>query len=111
MAVQTPREVLVSLVDLNVIDASSLLNACLQEMSDAECKRVLNMLSLPSGSDPVEDEDTELPDDNSQKGEDDSAEQKALDDENSTEEPSPSEALQRRLVRLERLLRRLERNR
>lgn len=51
-----PRELLLSLVDLGSIDSDEMLLACVSEMSDAECKRVLNSLSLPTGAE-LEDED------------------------------------------------------
>lgn len=59
-SIEDPRELLLSLVDLGSIDVDEMLIACVTEMSDAECKRVLNSLSLPAGSEVVEEpEDTE----------------------------------------------------
>lgn len=45
--VEDPHELLLSLVDMGSLDADECLLACVTEMSDAECKRVLNSLSLP----------------------------------------------------------------
>ena len=46
-SVEDPHELLLSLVDLGSIKADEALLACVTEMSDAECKRVLNSLQLP----------------------------------------------------------------
>ena len=46
-SVEDPRTLLLSLVDFGSLDVDELLLACVSEMSDAECKRVLNSLSLP----------------------------------------------------------------
>lgn len=56
-SIEDPRELLLSLVDMGSLDADELLLACIQEMSDAECKRVLNSLTLPSCCDDVECDD------------------------------------------------------
>lgn len=56
-SIEDPRELLLSLVDMGSLDADELLLACVQEMSDAECKRVLNSLTLPSCCDDVECDD------------------------------------------------------
>ena len=64
--VSDPHELLLSLVDLGSIDCEDALLACVTEMSDAECKRVLSSLSLPDCCDDAEDEDDlvdEEPDD------------------------------------------------
>ena len=55
--VSDPHELLLSLVDLGSIDCEDALLACVTEMSDAECKRVLSSLSLPDCCDDAEDED------------------------------------------------------
>lgn len=64
-SVDDPRELLLSLVDLGSIDADEMLLSCVAEMSDAECKRVLSSLSLPSCTDMEcdDEEDTEPSDD------------------------------------------------
>lgn len=55
-SVEDPHELLLSLVDLGSLDAEEALLACVREMSDAECKRVLGSLSLPLGTEEVEDD-------------------------------------------------------
>lgn len=54
-SVEDPHELLLSLVDLGSLDADEALLACVSEMSDAECKRVLSSLSLPTGMGEVEE--------------------------------------------------------
>lgn len=63
--VSDPHELLLSLVDLGSIDCEDALLACVTEMSDAECKRVLSSLSLPDCCDDAEEDDLvdEEPDD------------------------------------------------
>ena len=56
-SVEEPRTLLLSLVDFGTLDVDELLLACVSEMSDAECKRVLNSLSLPQHD--LEDEECE----------------------------------------------------
>ena len=56
-SVEDPRKLLLSLVDFGTLDVDELLLACVSEMSDAECKRVLNSLSLPQYD--LEDEECE----------------------------------------------------
>lgn len=56
-SVEDPHELILSLVDMGSIDADEALLACVTEMSDAECKRVLGSLSLPECCDEVEDEE------------------------------------------------------
>lgn len=109
-SVEDPHELLLSLVDLGSIKADEALLACVTEMSDAECKRVLNSLQLPECCDddvdevvvpaepavtPVEDlddmEDDDILDDVEDDVEDD------VDD---------VEAVESRIRRLERALRR-----
>lgn len=112
-SVEDPHELLLSLVDLGSLDAEEALLACVREMSDAECKRVLGSLSLPSGVEEVEDDidgdlvplDDEIIDDS----EDDFA----VEDEVTDEEPVEGEAedteecvnrrLEAKISKLERL--------
>lgn len=106
-SVEDPHELLLSLVDLGSLDAEEALLACVTEMSDAECKRVLSSLSLPDCCDEVDDEmsievdepstDVEFPSD-----EDDTDEVEFTDD---TSEDDDEDA-----VELESRIRRLERN-
>ena len=55
--VSDPHELLLSLVDLGSIDCEDALLACVTEMSDAECKRVLSSLSLPDCCDDAEEDE------------------------------------------------------
>ena len=60
-SVKDPHELILSLVDFGSIDADDMLVACVSEMSDAECKRVLHQLDLVKEDD-TEIDDTELDD-------------------------------------------------
>lgn len=60
--VSDPHELLLSLVDMGSLDSDEALLACVTEMSDAECKRVLNSLSLPACCDDAECDDAECDD-------------------------------------------------
>lgn len=103
-----PRELLLSLVDLGSIDTDEMLVACVSEMSDAECKRVLNSLSLPSNSEEVEDEwsDSEEVEDADVEPSDDLV----LDDEEeSSEEPDEESEDEDQIAEVESRIRRLER--
>lgn len=55
-SIKDPHELILSLVDFGSIDADDMLVACVSEMSDAECKRVLHQLDL------VPEDDTEIDD-------------------------------------------------
>ena len=120
-AVEDPRELLLSLVDLGSIDADDMLLACVQEMSDAECKRVLNTVQLPSCCDNVESEDDfddspvadeiiepeDEEDDEMMDGEDEDVEMNDSDDEedaDADESVKRRKELEARLARLERRL-------
>ena len=90
-SVEDPHELLLSLVDLGSLDAEEALLACVTEMSDAECKRVLSSLSLPGCCDEVDDEmsvevdepstEVEFPSD-----EEDDAEEVAIEDDTPEDE-------------------------
>ena len=107
-SVEDPHELLLSLVDLGSLDAEEALLACVTEMSDAECKRVLSSLSLPGCCDEVDDEmsvevdepsdDVEFPSD-----EDDADEVELTDD--MPEEEDEEVEVESRIRRLERKLR------
>lgn len=109
-SVEDPHELLLSLVDLGSLDAEEALLACVTEMSDAECKRVLSSLSLPGCCDEVDDEmsvevdepsnDVEFPSDD----EEDDAEEVDIEDDTPEDEDDEEE------VELESRIRRLERN-
>lgn len=108
-SVEDPHELLLSLVDLGSLDAEEALLACVTEMSDAECKRVLSSLSLPDCCDEVDDEmsvevdepstDVEFPSD-----EEDDAEEVEITDDMPEDEDEEVE-LESRIRRLERSLR------
>lgn len=55
-SIKDPHELILSLVDFGSIDADDMLVACVSEMSDAECKRVLHQLDL------VPEDDAEIDD-------------------------------------------------
>ena len=107
-SVEDPHELLLSLVDLGSLDAEEALLACVTEMSDAECKRVLSSLSLPDCCDDVDDEmsvevdepstDVEFPSD-----EDDADEVELTDD--TPEDEDEEVEVESRIRRLERKLR------
>lgn len=109
-SVEDPHELLLSLVDLGSLDAEEALLACVTEMSDAECKRVLSSLSLPGCCDEVDDEmsvevdepstDVEFPSD-----EEDDAEEVDLEDDKLDDEDEEEIELESRIRRLERNLR------
>lgn len=83
-SVEDPHTLLLSLVDFGTLDVDEVLLACVSEMSDAECKRVLNSLSLPQRDledDECEDgecEDEDLTDD--EDCEDDECEDEPVED-------------------------------
>ena len=60
--VSDPHELLLSLVDMGSLAIEDVLMACIAEMSDAECKRVLSGLSLPNCCSNVEDSEDEMSD-------------------------------------------------
>ena len=109
-SVEDPHELLLSLVDLGSLDAEEALLACVTEMSDAECKRVLSSLSLPGCCDEVDDEmsvevdepstDVEFPSD-----EEDDADEVELTDDMPEDEGEDAVELESRIRRLERNLR------
>ena len=108
-SVEDPHELLLSLVDLGSLDAEEALLACVTEMSDAECKRVLSSLSLPDCCDEVDDEmsvevdepstDVEFPSD------EDDAEEVDITDDMPEDEDEDAVELESRIRRLERSLR------
>ena len=110
-SVEDPHELLLSLVDLGSLDAEEALLACVTEMSDAECKRVLSSLSLPGCCDEVDDEmsvevdepsnDVEFPSDD----EEDDAEEVDIEDDTPEDEDDEEVELESRIRRLERNLR------
>jgi len=111
--VSDPHELLLSLVDMGSLDSDEALLACVTEMSDAECKRVLNSLSLPECCDmgecdddaddsiePMDDmvidpDDAEFADDDDLEDSDDSED--SADDESDEDEEAELEARIRNL--------------
>ena len=112
-SVEDPHELLLSLVDLGSLDAEEALLACVTEMSDAECKRVLSSLSLPGCCDEVDDEmsvevdepsnDVEFPSD--EDDEEDDTEEVDIEDDTPEDEDDEEVELESRIRRLERNLR------
>ena len=117
--VSDPHELLLSLVDLGSIDCEDALLACVTEMSDAECKRVLSSLSLPDCCDDAEEDEIEddLVDEEPEDLEDDEDDDDlnpvadeivdidASDDEELSQEESRCRNLESRIKQLERKLR------
>jgi hypothetical protein len=111
-SVEDPHELLLSLVDMGSLDCDECLLACVSEMSDAECKRVLSSLSLPNCCDEVEEEDIEVEDDEDVDFEDsddmdEEVEEDISDDDASEDEIESDEDED---VEVESRIRRLERN-
>lgn len=109
-SVEDPHELLLSLVDLGSLDAEEALLACVTEMSDAECKRVLSSLSLPDCCD--EDDDDEMsvevdePSDDAEfPSDEDDADEVELTDDTPEDEDEDAVELESRIRRLERSLR------
>lgn len=101
-SVEDPHELLLSLVDLGSLDAEEALLACVREMSDAECKRVLSSLSLPDCCDEVDDEMSVEVDEPA----DDADMEVEFDDADETDEEGEDEVeLESRIRRLERRFR------
>lgn len=94
--VSDPRELLLSLVDMGSLDIEDALMACVKEMSDAECKRVLSGLSLPDCCDMDDDADAsvEAPDLDDFGDEDmgDDMDMEALPEEDTSDEAEDEEA-------------------
>ena len=117
--VSDPHELLLSLVDLGSIDCEDALLACVTEMSDAECKRVLSSLSLPDCCDDAEEDETdddlvdEEPEDLEDEEDDDDlnpvadeiVDMDASDDEELSQEESRCRNLESRIKQLERKIR------
>ena len=113
-SVKDPHELILSLVDFGSIDADDMLVACVSEMSDAECKRVLHQLDLvpeddakiddaeiddtESDIDDVEIDDVEI-DDKDLDEDDDDDDEDDKNDETEVELESRIRKLERRLYR------------
>lgn len=112
-SVKDPHELILSLVDFGSIDADDMLVACVSEMSDAECKRVLHQLDLvPEDDTEIDDteiDDVEIDDTESDIDNDNDIEidDKDLDDEDDNEDDKNDETeveLESRIRKLERCL-------
>ena len=105
-SVKDPHELILSLVDFGSIDADDMLVACVSEMSDAECKRVLHQLDLVPEDD-AEIDDAEIDDAEIDDVEIDDAEidDKDLDEDDDDEDDKNDETE----VKLESRIRKLER--
>ena len=111
-SVKDPHELILSLVDFGSIDADDMLVACVSEMSDAECKRVLHQLDLvpedDAEIDDVEIDDTESDIDNDIEIDDVEIDDKDIDgeDENDDDDDAKNDETE---VELESRIRKLER--
>ena len=110
-SVKDPHELILSLVDFGSIDADDMLVACVSEMSDAECKRVLHQLDLVPEDD-AEIDDTEIDDtesdiDNDIEIDDVEIDDKDIDDEDENDDDDAKN--DETEVELESRIRKLER--
>lgn len=113
-SVKDPHELILSLVDFGSIDADDMLVACVSEMSDAECKRVLHQLDLvpedDTEIDDVEIDDTESDIDNDIEIDDVEIDDKDIDDdEDDDEDDEDDDKNDETEVELESRIRKLER--
>lgn len=108
-SVKDPHELILSLVDFGSIDADDMLVACVSEMSDAECKRVLHQLDLvpESDADDVEIDDVEIDDTESDIDNGIEIDDVEIDDENNDDEVDDKD--DKSDVELESRIRKLER--
>ena len=92
-SVKDPHELILSLVDFGSIDADDMLVACVSEMSDAECKRVLHQLDLvpEDDTDDVEIDDVEIDDTESDIDNDIEIDDVEIDDKDLDEEDEDDE--------------------
>ena len=111
-SVKDPHELILSLVDFGSIDADDMLVACVSEMSDAECKRVLHQLDLvpedDAEIDDVEIDDTESDIDNDIEVDDVEIDDKDIDDEDENDDDDDAKNDETE-VELESRIRKLER--
>lgn len=115
-SVKDPHELILSLVDFGSIDADDMLVACVSEMSDAECKRVLHQLDLVPEDDAgdveiddVEIDDTESDIDNDIEIDDVEIDGKDIDDEDEDDNDEDDDKNDETEVELESRIRKLER--
>ena len=108
-SVKDPHELILSLVDFGSIDADDMLVACVSEMSDAECKRVLHQLDLVPEDD-AEIDDAEIDDAEIDDAEIDDAEIDDKDlDEDDDDDDDDDDKNDETEVELESRIRKLER--
>ena len=105
-SVKDPHELILSLVDFGSIDADDMLVACVSEMSDAECKRVLHQLDLVPEDD-AEIDDVEIDDTESDIDNDIEIDDKDIDDEDENDDDDAKN--DETEVELESRIRKLER--
>ena len=107
-SIKDPHELILSLVDFGSIDADDMLVACVSEMSDAECKRVLHQLDLvpedDTEIDDVEIDDTESDIDNDIEIDDVEIDDKDIDDNEDDKNDETEVELESRIRKLERRL-------
>lgn len=114
-SVKDPHELILSLVDFGSIDADDMLVACVSEMSDAECKRVLHQLDLvpedDAEIDDVEIDDAESDIDNDIEIDDVEIDDKDLDedDDDDDDDENDDDKNDETEVELESRIRKLER--
>ena len=113
-SVKDPHELILSLVDFGSIDADDMLVACVSEMSDAECKRVLHQLDLvpedDAEIDDVEIDETESDIDNDIEIDDVEIDDKDLDeDDDDDDDKNDADKNDEAEVELESRIRKLER--
>ena len=106
-SVKDPHELILSLVDFGSIDADDMLVACVSEMSDAECKRVLHQLDLVPEDD-AEIDDTEIDDVVTPDIDDVEIDDKDIDDEDENDDDDDAKNDETE-VELESRIRKLER--
>ena len=111
-SVKDPHELILSLVDFGSIDTDDMLVACVSEMSDAECKRVLHQLDLvPEDNAEIDDteiDDTESDIDNDIEIDDVEIDDKDIDDEDENDDDDDAKNDETE-VELESRIRKLER--
>ena len=111
-SVKDPHELILSLVDFGSIDTDDMLVACVSEMSDAECKRVLHQLDLVPEDDAeidgTEIDDTESDIDNDIEIDDVEIDDKDIDDEDENDDDDDAKNDETE-VELESRIRKLER--
>ena len=112
-SVKDPHELILSLVDFGSIDTDDMLVACVSEMSDAECKRVLHQLDLvPEDDAEIDDaeiDDTESDIDNDIEIDDAEIDDKDLDEDDDYDDDEDDDKNDETEVELESRIRKLER--